>query len=307
MAGFSPSVDLTYLVATLRPGEIQRTSEVLRCAGGKPLNMARAASTLGSRVCVVAILGGATGAELAAAITGAGIELITVDTTEATRTCVSIAAADTGSLTEVYQNAAAIPDPVWSRFVGEIAAVLDDRSGWLVISGGSPPGLPGSALAELVDLAQRSGFRTAVDTYGPGLAAVVAARPDLVKVNRAEAAELLGAAPDANLAAMAAELQNRTGRLVVLTDGVHGAVVADGRQPLRAEPLPDVGPYPVGSGDAFLAGLVGSLADSDDLELALRTAVACGVANALQPGPGNLLVSDVRRLRGQVRLTAAGA
>lgn len=305
VAGVSPSLDLTYLVPELRLGEIQRTSEVVRCAGGKPFNMARVANTLGSGVCVVAILGGATGAELAGAVTAAGIELVVINTPEATRTCVSIAAADTGTLTEVYQNAAPVPEPVWSAFVAELASVLDQRSGWLVITGGSPAGLEGSALAELVDLGQRSGFRVAVDTYGPALRAAVAARPDLVKVNRVEAAELLSAAPDAGLLEMATELQTRTGRLVVLTDGVHGAALADARHRVRAEPMPSVGHYPVGSGDAFLAGLVVGLSSSDNLELTLRTAVACGVANALQPGPGNLQFSDVRRLRGQIEVTSA--
>jgi len=307
VAAISPSLDLTYVVPALRLGEIQRTSEVVRCAGGKPLNTARVANTLGSSVGVVAILGGATGAELARTIAAAGIEIVTVDTPAETRTCVSIAATDTSALTEVYQNAAPVPEPVWARFVETTASVLDQRAGWLVVSGGAPPGVDGESVAELVDLAQRSGFRVAVDTYGPALAAVLRLRPDLVKVNRAEAAELLGAPAGADLLEMARDLQARTGRLVVLTDGVHGSVLVDPEHRLRAEPMDEVGRYPAGSGDSVLAGLVWGLEGSDDVELALRTGVAAGVANALLPGPGSLRFADVRRLRRRVSLTAAGA
>ena len=46
-------------------GEIHRPIEVVRCAGGKPLNLARAAATLGADVEVVAVLGGPTGQILA--------------------------------------------------------------------------------------------------------------------------------------------------------------------------------------------------------------------------------------------------
>lgn len=307
VAGVSPSLDLTYVVPSLRLGEIQRTSHVVRCAGGKSLNLARAASTLGASVCVVAILGGLTGAELAASVTAAGIELVPVGTPYETRCCVSIAATDTGKLTEVYQNAAPVPEAVWAGFLQELASVLDQRSGWLVISGGTPPGLDGAALAGVLDLAQRAGFRVAVDTYGPALAASVKLRPDVVKVNRVEAAALLEAPPDANLLEMARELQNRSTHLVVLTDGVQGSVLVDDAQLIRAEPLDSVGRFAVGSGDSFLAGLVTELDRGADHQTALRTAVAAGAANAMEPGPGNVTLSELRRLRGLVRLTAVGA
>ena len=40
VAGLSPSLDLTYLVDSLRLGAIHRPTAVVRCAGGKALNMA---------------------------------------------------------------------------------------------------------------------------------------------------------------------------------------------------------------------------------------------------------------------------
>ena len=46
------------------------------------------------------------------------------------------------------------------------------------------------------------------------------------------------------------------------------------------------GHYPVGSGDAFLGGLLTELDRGASLVAALRTAIAAGAANALVPGPG---------------------
>ena len=80
----------------------------------------------------------------------------------------------------------------------------------------------------------------------------------------------------------------RTGGMVVLTDGVAGAVGCDGSRVLRARGPGVRGAYPVGSGDAFLGGLVAALDRGADLADGLRLGMACGTANALVPGPGRL-------------------
>lgn len=303
VAGISPSLDLTYLVDSLPLGEIQRSSSVISCAGGKPLNAARAAATLGADVAVVAILGGGTGELLSRALVSAGLTLTAVPTPTETRTCVSIAAADTGQLTEVYQNAAQVPDAVWTRFAHALGAQLSDRPGWLLVNGGAPLGLDPAALAGLVGLAHHRGVRVAVDTYGASLEQAIQVRPAVVKVNRAEASALLGADAEADLLEVATELQQRTGELVVLTDGRDGAVAVDEQQRLRVH-LPDrVGRYPVGSGDSFLAGLVTALDRGEDLATALALASAAGVANALVPGPGVFSADDVAELIAQIVVT----
>lgn len=305
VAGISPSLDLTYLVDALQLGQIQRSSSVVSCAGGKPLNAARAAATLGADVAVVAILGGATGDLIERALLAAGLTLISVPTPNETRTCVSIAAADSGQLTEVYQNAARVPGPVWTRFAHALGEQLTDRPGWLLVNGGAPLGLDAAAIAGLVGMGHHRGVRVAVDTYGVSLEQAIQVRPAVVKVNRAEASALLGADPEADLLEVATELQQRTGELVVLTDGRDGAVAVDDEHRLRVH-LPDrVGHYPVGSGDSFLAGLVTALDRGDDLPTALTLAAAAGVANALVPGPGVFSADEAADLFAQISVTAA--
>ena len=64
---------------------------------------------------------------------------------------------------------------------------------------------------------------------------------------------------------------------MVAADGraLHGSLDADGR-------------YPVGSGDAFLAGLVVALDAGAGRDDALRAALGAGAANAELPGAGVL-------------------
>jgi 1-phosphofructokinase family hexose kinase len=301
VAALTPSLDLTYLVRSLRLGEIHRTPDLVSCAGGKPLNMARAAATVGAQVQSVAILGGPTGVTLTSLLAQEGLSVVAVPSPHDTRTCVSIAVADTGRLTEVYQEAPPVPDSVWREFSAALAAALTGSSGWLSVSGRAPSGAS-ARITELVHTGHGFGVRVALDTHGDALPPALAARPDVVKVNRSEAAELLGAGPDADLLRMAQAVRRLSGGIVVLTDGVHGSLGVDGTTAVHATAPDLVGRFPVGSGDSFLGGLLAALDSGSQLEQALRLATACGVANALVPGQGRFEARTVDEIMPQVRL-----
>lgn len=125
-------------------------------------------------------------------------------------------------------------------------------------------------------------------------------RPALVKVNRAEAAELLGA--DRSPAELAADIRERTGGTAVVTDGALGAVVADAGGAWRAEPDPEPGRYAIGSGDSFLAGLLLGLERGDPLPDALALASATGSANTRRPGGALFDRGDVDAALARIRV-----
>lgn len=302
VAGLSPSLDLTYLVDALTPGAIHRPTEVVRCAGGKSLNLARAAAALGAEVEIVAVLGGVTGDGLADQLLAAGVAVTAVSTPAETRTCVSIADVETGRLTELYPPAEPLPPDVWRQFHDRLLGALGRRPGWLAITGSVPRGLAPEALAEVIRSAQAAGVRVAVDTHGPALAAAVAERPALVKINRYEVAELLGAEPAGDLLERAEAVRQRTGGTVLITDGEHGSVAIDDHGRWRVPAPAERGRFPVGSGDSFLGGLLSVLDRSDDLAAAIRVATGAGTANALIPGPARFRTEDVRRIADELTL-----
>jgi len=93
-------------------------------------------------------------------------------------------------------------------------------------------------------------------------------------------------------------LQERTGlstsalasrvKAYIVTRGAEGAVVALAAGSAIAGRLYARGPYPVGSGDAFLGGLVTAVERGDGWESALATALGAATANAEIPGAGRL-------------------
>jgi 1-phosphofructokinase family hexose kinase len=306
----SPSLDSTYLVDDLRLGGISVPTRVVRSAGGKTLNASRVAASLGSRVAVIAVLGGHTGGRVASLLASSDIQLTTVDAGTETRTCVSIASSTTAGLTELYEQAPVLADSVWRTVLAELAGTILTAGDWLLLAGSVPGGVPLDELSRLLHGCRDRGIRVAVDTHGPALAAVVvASAADVIKVNRSEAVAFLGVASDLPAVELATALQAAAGCLVVVTDGMHGSCAveedAGGRLALRVHPDPVVGDFPVGSGDSYLGGLIHSLDAGSSLGEALRTAAACASANALEPGAAVFDSSAVDAARARIRVENA--
>jgi 1-phosphofructokinase family hexose kinase len=280
----NPAIDKLFAVEALEPGAIHRPASFVRVPGGKGLNVARAAATLGGDVRAVAWLGGHHGRWIAEKLETLGLPLTAVWHSGETRSCLSVADEQTRSLTEFYEDASPVTAAEWQEFVERYGEAVEGAS-WVTVSGSLPPG---SAVEGYAELARRG--NVSLDTTQLG-----AAQPALLKVNAAEAAQLTG--EDAPAAAR--KLHERIGgegKVVVVTRGEDGAVLIDpGGQEWHGT-LDSWGPYPVGSGDAFLAGLVVALDRGAFWPEALRVALGAGAANAEVPGAGRLDRNRAERL-----------
>lgn len=279
----SPSVDITYLVPGFAIGEVNRTESVVRVPGGKGLNVARAALQLGASVAAVAPLGGTSGEWIASAVTGLDLRVVPVDAP--TRSCHIIVdtLASSPVSTDLYEPAAELSSDDLAA-VGA-AALAVSGSGWLALSGSVRA--PLDDLASLLEQLRLRGWRLALDTHGDALARLLPLA-DLVKVNVAEASALLGGGTDA--AALATALADYGGsrRTAVVTDGVRGATGVSSDGSVHHAAPTRRGIFPVGSGDAFFAGLLTALDRGAGLATALPLATAAAERNALTPGPGIL-------------------
>jgi len=287
----NPSIDRLFEVDRLTPGGIHRPTEFAQVAGGKGLNVARAASALGARVRAVALLGGHAGRWIAEQCEREGVELAAAWAQAETRSSLSVAGADEG-LTEFYEHGGAVSLDEWSDFA-ELAARHLPQAEWATISGSLPPGAPADGYVPLIRVA-----RSAFDSSEEG----IAARPALVKVNAAEAERLTGVT-DALEAART--LHEAGGGAAIVTRGRAGAVMVAPDGSAVSGVADASGRYPVGSGDAFLAGLVVALDAGAGWDDALRAAIGAGAANAEQPGAGRLDPERVWTIADSVRLTPA--
>ena len=294
------AIDKTAAVERLVPGTIHRPRLLSVVPGGKAVNVARVAHLLGVPASVVAVLGGHAGRWYREALEAQGIEARSVEVTDETRTCLSVLDESTGELTEFYEAGVRLSPDDWIRVEAALAdgLAVDGPDALVVLAGSLPPGAPPDAYGRLGRIAAAAGARWVVDVDGPALSGALAARPWLVKLNAHEAERATGvAAATADAAARAGDaLLGLGAEQAIVTRGVEGAVLTTPDGAWQVGPAPKRGPFSVGSGDAFLAGLVVALADGQPLDRALAMAAACGAANALVPGQGTLDPADVPRL-----------
>ncbi len=303
------AIDKIAAVDRLVPGEIQRPDLLTALPGGKAVNAARAAVQLGLPAEVVAIVAGHAGSWLEAALERRGIPGRYVRVDGETRTCLSVHDRSSGLLTEFYEAGVTLPTDRWPAVEERLSeALLDDPVGTVVLLAGSlPPGAPIDAYRRLAVVAKAAGARAVVDVGGEPLRAALDAAPWLVKVNGDEASSVSGVAVvDAGAAMTAAgRLRELRAEHVLVTLGVDGAVLVGPAGAWRVGPPPELGPYSVGSGDAFMAGFLAALRREQDVAGALRLAAAAGAANALIPGQGELDLADVERLAPAVDMRLA--
>jgi 1-phosphofructokinase family hexose kinase len=312
----APALDRYARAAIFQRGTINRPRSVTALAGGKGLNAARTANRLGVRTRSVALVGGVTGEAVRRRAAAEGLMVTWVDSGVETRQCLSLLDESDGSMTEVYEAVLPVPAEIWPAVLVAVRTQLEDltRADVVAISGRVPDGLPDDAVAQLVGLATAAGIPVLVDSDGEQLARAARRGPALVKVNAAEAAAATGTDPEHPWAAAKA-LQALGAGTVVITLGPGGALclAEDGRRlEVRHDPLEHA--LPVGSGDAFLAGLAvrrlrphavpdpvpARLADPtadavpDGLPEALRYAAAAGRANARHLEAGSCTPATVQ-------------
>ena len=303
----NPSVDKVGEVERVETGAIHRPSDLVTVPGGKGLNVARAADRLGVPVAAVVLLAGHAGRWIDDALSRSGLAhgVVWAGSGE-TRSCLSVLDRSTGRLTEFYEPGPRIAAITWRAFRRLIrdAVSATDPDALVAVSGSLPPGVDHGGLADLVRDAGRGGRRVLVDASGPTLAAALPERPFLVKVNADEAASFAGGpiASEAAAVAAATEIVRHGASAAIVTRGDAGAVLVDETGAWAVGSVPG-GPYVVGSGDAFLAGLASGLVRGRPLHDALRRAAAAGAASTLVAGQGEIRPADVRRLEVLVRVS----
>ena len=296
----NPSVDRLFEVERLVKGDIHRPSGFVQVPGGKGLNVARAARALGAEASVVALLRGHSGRWLQEALAAEGVEGTFVWTHGESRSSLSVADRETAALTEFYEHGAVAPDAAWVELT-HAAVARCSPGAWLTISGSMPRGAPDEGYRDLIAEVRDAGVRVALDAEGERLRLALAAGPDVVKVNVAEAGDLLGvptARRDDSLAAASKirHMAGGDGHVGIVTRGAEGVMLAGPDGTLHEGVLYVRGRYPVGSGDSFLAGLVAALDRAMGWEDALRAALGAGAANAELPGAARLDPSRARAL-----------
>ncbi|MEV8456244.1 1-phosphofructokinase family hexose kinase [Streptomyces sp. NPDC052095] len=280
------ALDLTYSVPALVPHTSHRVRETSERPGGKGLNVARVLSALGHDTVVTGFAGGPTGAllrELLATSAAAPVTDALVTVAGNTRRTIAVADRTTGDTTQLNEPGPQIAADEWAALLSRYEELLPEADA-VALCGSLPPGIHVSAYAELVRAARAAKVPVLLDTSGEPLRRGIAARPELIKPNTEELAQLTGAREPARATR---DARRRGAHGVIASLGPDGLLALVPEGSWRARPPAPVRGNPTGAGDSAVAGLLSGLVEGLSWPDRLRRAVALSTATVLSPTAGD--------------------
>jgi len=294
----------TCLLPQLKNGEVNRFDRVIFGASGKGVNVARGLELLAKKSHLLCYAGGINGDRFTNACKTEGLEGSFIPLEDETRICTTIIESS-GRTTELIEPSPIVSNRARAAFKHKVLEKIP-AAAFLAITGTALPAEPDECYKDYLIQAKSHNVPVLLDSYRRHGARALEAAPEILKVNQQEVEELTGK----RLAAVASrfrvykEMIEKFGiRWIIITKGAEGAEGCDGSKLVRAS-LPAVKAVnPIGSGDAFSAGIISSVLDeigkgmSEDsvirnfpeafsLERALKWGAAMGTANCLNINPG---------------------
>ena len=300
----NPAIDRTLLLPDLVLGEVHRAQKVIVAAGGKGLNVARTIHKLGGELLCMGFVGGHHGRLLAELAKNEDLNSSWTWINTETRIC-TILVTQTGDATVINEPGMPISTSDWERLQENVRKHIFSVS-LACISGSIPPNSSAEDLLGLLRVLIDARKQVWVDTSGSILKSLITYPNICLKVNGYEIGEILGfEIKDVESASRAMNMLRERGLTTCLiTLGSVGALLAakEGTWYAQGPRVPVVST--VGSGDAFLGGLVRALDNGEKWPDALGDAVAAGTANTLSAGGGQFMLQEFKELRKQVQIQA---
>jgi len=297
----NPTIDVSYDVAKVRHTHKMRTDNEWYAPGGGGINVARVFVRLGGMARCFYLSGGATGPALDGLIDLHQLVRTRIAIAEPTRVASAVLEHDTGKEYRFTPQGPHVAEHEWRECLDRLA---EADCATMVLSGSLPPGVPDDFYARVIRLMHERGIAVVLDSSGEALrAGVEEGGLLLLKPSQGELEGLVGAKLESVTAierAAMAIVEAGKARLVAVTMGHEGAILAR-REGAAFVPALDIeARSAVGAGDSFVAAMVHALANGRTEIDAFRFGVAAGSAAVLHPGTKLAQPADISRLYAQV-------
>ena len=305
----NPTVDRLIGLPHLSVSQVHRAASISLSAGGKAINVARAARNLGvDDQLSVGFLAGHAGHLLQDLMARERLPFCWHYAAQGETKMSHLLLHEQGDTTVINEPGPPMSAEDWQAFealVWEKAKL----SRAVVLAGTTPPGVPAAQYLDLCRRLTTLQTQVFIDTPGATLQAVLTDPAGMaIKVNRSELSQALGidlTAPGKMVATLRV-LIGSGAKLIGVTLGSEGAILADANGIYRTcnSPRPQCSISTVGSGDSFTAGLVTGYLRGRSLPDSLRLAEACGIANIESPQPAQFERERVETLMRLIQIEA---
>ncbi|MDH7483958.1 MAG: PfkB family carbohydrate kinase [Spirochaetales bacterium] len=295
----NPVLQKTLVYERIRRGEVNRTSHWRIDAAGKGICASRVLTQLGERALHLTHLGGPTREWFLALCKEDNLEVAWVESHSPIRFCTTLVEESMGQATELVEESLPVDEGTFARLLDRYREILPQVT-TVLLSGTVAQGYPPEAMATLARLAAQAGKHLYLDLKRHDLRACLAYNPVCVKPNLEELAQTMGIPYDSlSEESRARELVAEAGRhfyrsygsWLVVTRGTRSTLYWDGTALREQEVFLHARALnPIGSGDAFGAGLARMLERGKSLQEAVLEGTRLGALNAAMLKPGSLFV-----------------
>ncbi|TCM19559.1 6-phosphofructokinase 2 [Novosphingobium sp. PhB165] len=298
----NPTIDVSYDVGKVRHTHKMRTDNEHYAPGGGGINVARVFVRLGGNARCYYLSGGAIGPALDGLIDLHQLVRTRIEIKGPTRIAADILEHETNKEYRFTPAGPHVSEAEWTHCLDVLAETDCDV---MVLSGSLPPGVPTDFYARVTRLLRPKGIEIVLDTSGAALAAgIEQGELLLVKPSQGELAEYCGHALDSIEAIGKAAMEivdAGKSRLVAVTLGHEGAVLAHVGGTVYLPALKIAAASAVGAGDSFVAAMVHALCRGEDDLSAFRYGLAAGSAAVLRAGTDLARPADIARLLDKVQ------
>lgn len=298
------AVARTLVVPSLTLGQRHRAPESVSLAGGKGINVARVLRELGAPVMATGFAGGRNGDTIRDGLSESAIPFDLVEIAGSSRTSTAIVDPMSGLQTEINEYGPDVSPEEASELSQRLDFLLEYATA-VVFAGSLPGELDEGFLTELVRRSRARGLYTVVDATPAVLKAALKAEPSLVSPNQNEAESVAGfdfieeedfSRGLGRLAEIGAERA-----CITSPEGHSYLMTEDGVVAAHAPKVETIST--IGSGDAYLAGLLAGLLHRQLPPVeAMRLAAGCAAANAETLGAGAFRARRAEELAEGVRI-----
>jgi 1-phosphofructokinase family hexose kinase len=292
----NPCFDRTLLLSRLERGAVMRCESAQVTAGGKGINVARAARSLQKDAPILILAGDQDVDDYCELLSDEGADFKVTTFAGRVRVASIYMEKDSPAITIVNEKGSTITDADWDLYLSEIKKAV--KPGQIVACMGSfPNGVTRESIHSLVEIVHQHQGLLLMDSSPEFLSYGLAAGVDCVSPNLDEAESLIygsasdlftGDSTDAERRAKfaAVELCKMGAKIALVTAGEVGVAIADQFKVEFVHTVKVNVVSAVGAGDSFVAGFISKseeqsdVASFDAIDLRLSAEFGCAIAAA---------------------------
>ena len=297
------AIDQVYEVESLTVGGVNRVAGITQEAGGKGINVAKVLHYSGENVTVGGFAGGINGKRIRQLLEKKSISNELIPVSGESRICLTVLNSSENEVTELLGPGPTISEEEWQSML-EWVRQKSKSIEWFVLSGSLPKGIQAAAYAELIQIINANGAKAILDTSSDALRFGIRAKPFAIKPNEQEIAVILGkdAVTETDLLEAGNLFVNQGIEHVCFSLGEDGAIFVNQYGYFKANAPKIEVVNTVGSGDAFVGGLLYGLANKEEISTAYKRAIAYGSVNAMYHAIGFINLEQVKLLMEQITI-----